>query len=291
MIAVTGASGKLGSLVLDGLLKVVRQDQLVAIVRTPEKAARFTAQGAQVRHGDYDKPDTLVPALAGVKRLLLVSGMDMGRRVQQHRAVIEAAKAAGVELLAYTSVLRAACSTLPIAEEHKVTEDLLRGSGVPYVILRNGWYIENYTERLAMPLQYGAFMGAAQNGRIAAASREDYAAAAVAVLTADGHRGKTYELAGDYAFTMSDLASEVSKWAGRPIPYKDLPASAYKQALAPAGLPPEIVDLLVGTDLAIARGDLDDSSHQLHKLIGRETHTLASVLTRIPKPEGRRAAM
>ena len=283
MIAVTGASGKLGRLVLDGLLKVVRPDQLVAIVRTPEKAARFTAQGVQVRHGDYDKPHTLAPALAGVKRLLLVSGMDMGRRVQQHRAVIEAAKAADVELLAYTSVLRADSSTLPIAEEHKVTEDLLRGSGVPYVILRNGWYIENYTERLAMPLQYGAFMGAAQSGRIAAASREDYAAAAVAVLTADEHRGKTYELAGDYAFTMSDLASEVSKWAGRPIPYKDLPASAYKQALAPAGLPPEIVDLLVGTDIAIARGDLDDSSHDLHKLIGRDTQTLSRVLAGIPK--------
>ena len=289
MIAVTGASGKLGSLVLDGLLKVVRQDQLVAIVRTPEKAARFTAQGVKVRHGDYDKPHTLAPALAGVKRLLLVSGMDMGRRVQQHRAVIEAAKAAGIELLAYTSVLRADSSTLPIAGEHKATEDLLHGSGLPYVILRNGWYIENYTERLAMPLQYGAFMGAAQNGRIAASSRDDYAAAAVAILTADGHRGKTYELAGDYAFTMSDLASEVSRWAGRPIPYRDLPPSAYKQALAPAGLPAEIVDLLVGTDLAIARGDLDDSSRDLHKLIGRDTQTLTGVLARIPKPQAQGA--
>ena len=154
MIAITGASGKLGSLVLDGLLKVVRPSQLVVIVRTPEKIAKVTARGVQVRHGDYDKPRTLGPAVAGVKRLLLVSGMDMGKRVQQHRSVISAAKAAGIELLAYTSVLRADSSTLPIAEEHKGhRRSAFASSGVPYVILRNGWYIENYTERLAMPLQ------------------------------------------------------------------------------------------------------------------------------------------
>ena len=195
MIAVTGASGKLGSLVVDGLLKAVPPDRVVAIVRSPEKAGRFASQGVQVRRGDYSEPETLAPAPGGAKRLLLVSGSEVGRRVDQHGAVIEAAKAAGVALIAYTSLLRAESSTLPIADEHRATEDLLRGSGVPFVLLRNGWYIENYTERLDMPLAHGAFLGARGIAGVAAASRADYAAAAVAVLTTDGHLGKTYGMA------------------------------------------------------------------------------------------------
>ena len=287
MIAVTGASGKLGGLVVDGLLKVVPSEQLVAIVRSPEKAGRFASRGVQVRRGDYSAPETLAPALAGVKRLLLVSGSDVGKRVDQHRAVIEAAKAAGVELIAYTSVLRADSSTLPIADEHKASEELLRGSGIPFVLLRNGWYIENYTERLEMPLAHGAFLGAARDGRIAAATRADYAAAAVAVLTTDGHRDRTYELAGDHAFTMRELAEAVSSWAGRSLPYRDVPASAYRDALASAGLPQWAAELLVGTDLAIARGDLESSSRDLHRLIGRATQTLRDVLAGLPKPRRR----
>jgi NAD(P)H dehydrogenase (quinone) len=283
MFAVTGASGKLGSLVLNGLLEVVPPDRLMAVVRSPEKAGRFAARGVQVRRGDYAAPEMLVPALAGVERLLLVSGTDLGRRVDQHRAMIGVAKAAGVRLVLYTSVLRADSSTLPIAGEHAATEELLRGSGVPWVILRNGWYIENYTERLETPLTLGAFFGAARDGRIAAASRADYAAAAVAVLTMEGHRGKTYELAGDHAFTMKELAEAGSAWAGRSLPYNDLPASDYRQALAKAGLPETLVELLVATDLAIARGDLDSSSRDLHALIGRDTQTLRDVLAGLPK--------
>jgi NAD(P)H dehydrogenase (quinone) len=237
-----------------------------------------------VRRGDYSAPETLAPALAGVKRLLLISGMDLGRRVEQHRAVIEAAKAACVELIAYTSLLRADTSTLPIAEEHRSTEKLLRDSGVPFVLLRDGWYIENFTERLDMPLRYGAFLGAARDGRIAAAPRADFAAAAVAVLTTDGHQRKTYELAGDHSFTMKELAEAVSKWAGRPIPYNDLPASDYRDALVKAGVPEMFIDIAVRTDLAIARGDLESSSPDLHMLIGRDTTTLRDVLAGLPKP-------
>ena len=210
--------------------------------------------------------------------------MDLGKRVEQHRAVIEAAKEAGVELIAYTSLLRSDTSTLPIAGEHKATEELLRGSGVPYVLLRNGWYIENYTDNLPMPLAHGAFIGAARDGRIAAATRADYAAAAVNVLTTHGHQGKTYELAGDHAFTMKGLALAVSSWAGRSIPYHDLPASEYRDALAQAGIPDMFLDVLVGTDAAIARGDLDSSSRDLHTLIGRDTQTLHDVLATLPKP-------
>jgi len=270
--------------VLDGLLKVVPAEQLVAMVRSPEKAGRFASRGVQVRRGDYATPQTLAPALRGVKRLLLVSGTELGKRVEQHRAVIEAAKAAGVELIAYTSLLRADTSTLPIAGEHQATEELLRGSGIPWVLLRNGWYIDNYTDNLAMPLSQGAFIGAARDGRIAAATRADYAAAAVTVLTTDGHRAKTYELAGDQAFTMEELAEAVSAWAGKPLPYRDLPPSEYRQALSKAGLPEMVVEILAGTDLAIAHGDLNSTSRDLHKLIGRDTQTLRDVLARLPKP-------
>ena len=286
MIAVTGASGNLGSLVLDALLERVPPTRLVAIARSPEKAGRFASRGVLVRRGDYTVPETLASALAGVTRLLLVSGTDLGSRVEQHRAVIDAAKKAKVGLIAYTSVLRADASTLPIADEHRRTEALLRAAGLPYVLLRNGWYIENYTERLAMPLQFGAFLGAARDGRIAAASRADYAAAAAAVLTPEGHEGKVYELAGDRAFTMAELAEAVSHWAGRTLPYKDLPVDEYRRALAGAGVPEMFLDLLVGTDVAIARGDLDGSSRDLHALIGRGAETLQDVLAKLPQPSG-----
>ena len=164
MIAVTGASGKLGGLVLHGLLEVVPSDQLVAIVRTPEKAGEFASRGVEVRRGDYSAPETLTPALAGVKRLLLVSGNDLGKRVDQHRAVIEAAKAAAVELIAYTSVLRADSSTLAIAGAHRATEELLRASGIPCAILRNGWYIENYTDNLRPRSGSAHFSGRPETG-------------------------------------------------------------------------------------------------------------------------------
>ena len=285
MIAVTAASGKLSALVLDGLLKAFPPGELVAIARSPEKVAPFATQGVQVRRGDYSAPETLGPALAGVKRLLLISGMDLGQRVEQHRAVIEAAKSAGVELIAYTSLLRADVSTLPIAEEHRATEKLLRDSYVPSVLLRNGWYIENYTERLDMPLRFGAFVGTARDGRIAAAARADFAAAAVAVLTSEGHEGMTYELACDRAFTMKDLAKAVSDWAGRTIPYNDLPATEYGKALEKAGVPSPFVDIAVGTDVAIARGDLDSKTPDLHMLIGRETTSLRDALARLPKQQ------
>ena len=287
MIAVTAASGKLGNLVLEGLLKVVPASEIVAIARSPERLAQFQARGVKVRRGDYSALTTLGPSLAGAKRLLLISGMDLGQRVAQHHAVIEAAEAAGVELIAYTSLLRADVSTLPIAEEHRATEKLLRASKVPSVLLRNGWYIENYTERLAMNLAQGAFFGAARDGQIAAAARADFADAAVGVLTTEGHAGKTYELAGDHPFTMTDLAKAVSEWAERMIPYSDLPAAEYRKALEKAGVPRAFVDIAVETDLAIARGDLNSTSRALHILIGSNSTTLREVLARTPKTSAR----
>lgn len=284
LIAVAGASGKLGSLVVEALLSRVAARRILALVRTPDKAGAFAARGVEVRHADYSRPDTLGPALKGVQRLLLISGTEVGQRVAQHRAVIEAAGKACVEQIVYTSLLHADRSTLPIAGEHKATEELLRQSGTPFTILRNGWYVENYTERLGMNLARGAFVGAAQHGRVAAAAREDYAAAAVTVLTGEGQDGRTYELAGDSAFTMDDLAAAVSDWAGRPLPYHDLPPLEYEKALTAAGLPEPMIDFLVATDVAIAHGDVDSKSRDLHNLIGRDTRTLREVLATLPKP-------
>jgi NAD(P)H dehydrogenase (quinone) len=290
MIGVTGATGQLGALVVKGLLETIPPKDIAAVVRNPDKAARFAGRGVQVRRGDYSVPETLTPALVGVERLLIVSSSAIGNRTAQHRAVIEAAKAAGVKLIAYTSVLRADTTTLPIADEHRETEALLHQAGIPYVLLRNGWYTENYTERLSMPLGMGAFFGAAGEGRIAAATRVDYAAAAVRVLTTERQDGKTYELAGDHSFTMMELAAAVSEWAGRTLPYHNMPAGSYRDVLAKAGVPETFIDIAVGTDVAIARGDLDRFSRDLHALIGRDTKTLRNVLVNLPRPSNKESA-
>jgi NAD(P)H dehydrogenase (quinone) len=279
MIVVTGATGKLGRLVVEGLLqRNVPAQQIVVAVRNPEKAADLTARGVKARRADYGRPETLPAALEGADKVLLVSSSEVGQRLAQHRAVVDAARKAGVRLLAYTSVLRAPTSRLALAAEHKGTEEAIRASGLPFVFLRNGWYIENYTENLGPALAHGALVGSAGQGRVAAAARADYAAAAVAVLTGAGHEGKAYELAGDAPFTMSELAAEVSRAAGRTIVYKDLPPEQYRAVLTGAGIPGPYADLLVDSDLGVARGELDDSTGDLRRLIGRPTTPLATAV-------------
>jgi len=279
MIAVTGATGHLGRLVLAGLLEKVPAKELVAIVRTPAKAVELAAKGVQLRQGDYGQPAALRAALEGVRTLLLISSSEVGQRASQHQAVIDAAKAAGVQLLAYTSILHGPRSRLALAAEHVATEQALAASAVPFVLLRNGWYLENYTENLGPALQHG-FVGSAGTGRIAAASRADFAAAAVAVaaLTHPGHAGKVYELAGDHAFTMAELAAEVSQQTGKALSYADLPAEKYREVLLGAGLPGPVADLYVDADLNIAKGELDDRSGDLARLIGRKTTSLADAV-------------
>jgi NAD(P)H dehydrogenase (quinone) len=277
MIAVTGATGQLGRLVLAGLLEKVPAGQVVALVRTPSKAAELAGKGVQVRAFDYAQPAALAAALAGVKTLLLISSSEVGQRATQHQAVITAAKAAGVQLIAYTSILHGDGSKLALAAEHVTTERALAASGVPFVVLRNGWYLENYTDHLATSLQHG-FAGSAGTGRIAAASRADYAAAAVAVLTTPGQAGKVYELAGDVPFTMAELAAETSKQAGKPLAYADLPPAQFRGVLVGAGLPGPVADIFVDADVNIVQGELDDRGGQLAKLIGRPTMTLAAAV-------------
>jgi NAD(P)H dehydrogenase (quinone) len=278
MIVVTGATGHLGRLVVEKLLEKVPASELAVAVRSPEKAKDLAARGVQVRRADYAKPETLGPALAGAEKLLLISANEIGKRAPQHAAVIAAAKAAGVKLIVYTSALRAPTSTLGLAGEHKATEEAIQASGIPYVFLRNGWYLENYTENLGPALAHGAILGSTAGGSVAAAARADYAEAAVAVLTGHGHEGKGYELAGDVPFTMNELAAEVSKHAGKTIVYKDLPKEQYKAILVGAGVPEPFAELYADSDVGIASGQLDDRTGTLRRLIGHPTTPLAAAV-------------
>jgi len=290
MIAVTGASGRLGRLVVEGLLKLRPAEQVVALVRNPYRVRDLTARGVHVRRADYSIPETLEWSLAGVDRLLLVSSSEIAKRLSHHRNVITAAKRARVRLLAYTSILHADTSRLLLAVEHRATEAEIRSSRIPFVFLRNGWYIENYTENLAGPLARGVFYGAAGDGRIAAATRADYAEAAVSVLTREEHENRAYELAGDRSFSMVELAAKISTWAGRLVGYSNLPAKEYRELLLLARMPALVAEAMVDADLGIARGELDGSNRDLHNLIGRDTQILDDVLAIVPKPQRGAAA-
>lgn len=271
MIAITGANGNLGRLVVKGLLQVVPATQIVAGIRKLEDGDWLRALGVQVREADYDRPETLVEALHDVEKLLLISAVVPGQRLRQHKAVIDAAKQVGVKFVAYTSMLRADTSTLNLAGEHKATEAYLKRSGLEYVLLRNAWYLENTTAAIVPALAQGAMIGCAGEGRFASATRADYAGAAVAVLTQPGHANRTYELAGDQSFSMAEFAEEVSKQTGQTITYKDLPPAEYEAALTSAGLPKMIVDVIIDADVKALHGELDSTSRDLSRLLGRST--------------------
>ncbi|PZM91093.1 MAG: NAD(P)-dependent oxidoreductase [Actinobacteria bacterium] len=253
---------------------------VIAAGAGPAKAGGLPARGVIVRHAGYDQPETLPAAFAGTHRLLLISSNQVGRRVVQHRAVVAAAQQIGVELFAYTSLLRADTSQMILAEEHRVTEELIRDAGLPYVFLRNGWYLENYTSALAPALTRGVLLGAAGDGRISAASRADFAAAAAAVLAGGDHANRVYELGGDTAFTMAELAAEVSRQAGTRVVYQNLSVDDYRAALIAGGLPESEATVLADADAGVARGELATDSRQLRELIGRPTTTLAQAVAR-----------
>lgn len=278
VMAITGASGQLGRLVIESLLTRHPASNIVAVVRDPAKVADLQARGVQVRVADYNQVETLVAALRGVDKLLLISSSEVGQRVPQHRNVITAAQRAGVGLVAYTSLLHADRSPMGLATEHRETEALLRASGLPHVLLRNGWYTENYTAGVPAALQYGAVLGSAGDGKIASAARADYAAAAAAVLSLDDQAGRVYELAGDQAYTLSELAAEIARQAGQPVVYRDLPEAAYEAALVQAGLPAFLAAMLAESDVGAAKGGLFDDSRELSRLIGRPTTPLAEVV-------------
>ncbi|MDK1475306.1 SDR family oxidoreductase [Streptomyces sp. 549] len=273
MIVVTGATGQLGHLVVEHLLKRgVAPQEVVAAVRTPEKAADLAALGVEVRVADYDRPETLAPALAGADKLLLVSSSAPDEvRVPQHRAAVDAAVAAGVGLIAYTSVVEADTNPLGLAKVHRETEQVVKESGLPAVLLRNGWYTENYTAALPGAVERGAIAGSAGDGQIASAARADYAEAAAVVLTSDDQAGKVYELTGDTTWSLPELAAEVTARSGTEVTYADLPAEQYAQILTGAGLPGFLVELLVDADVKVSKGALSTVTGDLSALLGRPT--------------------
>ena len=272
MFAVTGASGQLGRLVVTELLKGTSPGKIVAGAREPSKLADLAAAGVNVRLLDYDKPETLGPALEGVKRLLLISGSDISIRLAQHRAVIAAAKAARVEFVAYTSILHAPTSPLLPAENHRQTEALFAALGVPGVMLRNAWYLENYTGQIPRALESGLMIGSAGEGRISAALRADYAAAAAAVLLSDENLGgRAFELAADESFTMDEFAADLTRVSGKTVAYRDMSSDAHLAALEAAKLPEGAIAFIVPTDRDIKAGALHDTSGDLSRLIGRPT--------------------
>ncbi|OKL39787.1 NAD(P)-dependent oxidoreductase [Pontibacter flavimaris] len=274
-IGITGATGQLGRLVVNKLKEKVSSDNIVALVRSPQKASDL---GVEAREADYEKPETLENALEGIETLLLISGSEVGKRTEQHQNVIDAAKKYGVRWIVYTSLLHADTSSISLAEEHRATEAALKDSGIPYTLLRNGWYTENYTGSIQGAVAGGAFIGSAGEGKISAATRADFAEAAVAVLTGEGHQGKVYELAGDEAFTLSDLAAEISRQTGKDIPYKNLPEADYAAALTSFGLPEGLAQAIAGWDVAASHDALYDDSRQLSKLIGRPTTPLSAAV-------------
>ena len=278
MIVVTAATGQLGRLVVEGLLAEVPASEIAVAVRSPEKAADWAARGVDVRLADYGRPETLADAFRAGDKVLLISGSEVGQRAPQHLAVVAAAKAAGVALLAYTSVLGGEEAGFRLADEHKVTEAAIRESGLPFVLLRNGWYTDNYTGDLAGTVERGGPVGSSGEGRVASAARADYADAAIAVLTGEGHEGKAYELAGDVAWSFDEFAAELAAQSGRPVAFRNVTADEHLQVLLGAGLPQAFAEILVDVDAGIARGELARANGDLARLIGRPTTPLAETV-------------
>lgn len=271
-IGVTGATGQLGTIVIKELKKRIPTDELVALVRSPEKASNL---GVETRKFDYNNRDGLTESLKGIDRLLLISSNEIGQRAKQHLNVIEAAWENGVKWIVYTSLLHADKSSLSLATEHHTTEQAIIDSGIDYTILRNGWYTENYANSIKGAVDGGAYIGSASNGRISSASRADYAEAAAVVITNESHKGKIYELAGDDSYTLHDLAAEVSKQSGKKIPYKNLTEGEYIDALKSFNVPGPLAEAIAGWDVSASNDDLYDDSHQLSLIIGRPTTPLS----------------
>ncbi|HCT5886315.1 TPA: SDR family oxidoreductase [Proteus mirabilis] len=281
MIAITGATGLLGQHVIENLLQTVPANQIVEFARDVKKGSSLSQKGVLVRQADYNDKASLITALQGVDKLLLISSSEVGKRTIQHRNVIEAAKSADVQFIAYTSILHADRSPLSLHVEHVETEKMLADSGISYTLLRNGWYTENYLASVPAALEHGVFLGAAGDGKIASATRADYALAAARVISEEGHIGKVYELAGDEAWTLEQLAKELTKQSGKQVIYNNLSQADFVAALKTAGLPDKLSNMLADSDIGASKGGLFDDSHTLSKLIGRRTTTLAESIKAI----------
>lgn len=285
-IAITGATGQLGTLVIQALLQGaqssgIQAQDIVALVRNKDKAMALTSLGIQLRHFDYDQADMLAPALDGVDKLLLISANEVGRRTPQHQAVIQAAIEAGVPYIAYTSLLNASDSPLGLAQEHRETEQLIRDSGLKYTFLRNNWYSENYLASIEHVIAQGVLYGSAQDGKISAASRAEYAQAAARVMASSGHEDKVYELAASQSFTLSELAQAIGSASGTEVRYENLSPTDYQQALTQAGLPAGLVDVIVDADVQTVNGAMYSARQDLEQLLGHPTQSIADRVKQI----------
>jgi NAD(P)H dehydrogenase (quinone) len=277
MIVVTGATGQLGRHVVEGL----RQQGVKFAAGVRNTSADLG--DVEVRELDYNRPETIEPALRGAEKVLLISGSEVGQRVAQHTAVVDAAKKVGVQHIVYTSAPHADTSPLVLAPEHKATEEAILASGIPHTFLRNGWYHENYVETFKLGAQTGEIVGATGDGRVASAARKDFADAAVAVLTQPGHENKVYELTGDVAWTSAELAEEIGKVAGRPVTYRNVSVEELQQHLTTVGLPPEVAGFVAAIDANIADGLLGHTPGELRALIGRPTTPVSVAIEEVVK--------
>jgi NAD(P)H dehydrogenase (quinone) len=277
-IAVTAATGHLGALVVDELLQRVPTEQVVAVARDADKAKPLADKGVDVRVASYDDRASLEAALQGVDRVLLISGTEVGKRVPQHTNVVEAAKAAGVSFIGYTSAPKAADTDLIIAPEHKATEEVVQASGIPYSIMRNNWYVENYVGTIEGAKHTGAISSATNGGRIGGLPRADLAAGHAAVLSGDGHENTVYEFAADEPWTFDEFAAALSELLGRPIEHKKVSVDEQASILTAAGVPAETAGFLAGLDVNIANGALDVNGGDLSRIIGRPTTPLREAL-------------
>ncbi|WP_138493802.1 SDR family oxidoreductase [Paenibacillus pinistramenti] len=266
---VTGATGKLGSMVVEKLLKTVPAGQIAVSVRNPEKAESFLAQGVEVRHGDFDQPESLDKAFAGIDRLLIISADgDNDTRIRQHANAVEAAARAKVGFIAYTSLGRASESSLFLAPVHRFTEEAILKTGIPYSFLRNNWYLENEASAIEGVLAGAPWVTSAGNGRVGWALRADYAEAAAAVLAGSGHDNTVYELSGK-PLTQQELVNELGAVLGREIPVQQVDDNTYGDIMNNAGIPDFVIPILVGIQEGIRSGALDIESGDLEKLLGR----------------------
>jgi NAD(P)H dehydrogenase (quinone) len=286
-ILVTGATGALGSKIVRSLLQKAPGAKVIAAARKQDRAAPLVAQGAEFRLLDYDRPETIDAAMQGVTRVVLVSGTDVGRRVPQHKAVIDAAKRAGVKLLGYTSILRATESPLLLAQEHRGTEEVLAASGLPHILLRHGWYTENSTATAPLSVKLGVVQSCAGDGRYSTATRQDYAEGDATLILRDGHSpGQRYEMAGSTSWTKGDYAALLSRLSGKPVTYQSMSQVDFAASLVAAGLPEIVAKIISDSDAGAAQGWLQDDSRTLEKVLGRPTTPLEQVVSQTLKETG-----
>lgn len=280
-ILVTGATGQLGSKVVEALSKSVPASQLAVSVRNPEKAESLRARGIEVRHGDFDHPETLDLAFKGVERLLLVStDGDNETRTRQHKNAVAAAERAGVKFIAYTSIVNATESKNIFAPTHQATEEAILTTGIPYSFLRNNWYLDNEIPSIQAVLAGSPWVTSAGNGKVGWAPRQDYAEAAATVLTGNGHENTIYELSGKL-LTQEELASALGNVLGKEVPVQQVDDVAYADIMKAAGVPDFAIPIVVGIQKSIREGTLAIESNDFEKLLGHPAAPVNQALGQI----------